>query len=82
MTRDARPGQRFQIAVFAMNGPVSTSPNNFIWIRSATLDFYRPSAGENVGSVVRLDPGLDAIVAKVADFTVEFASWQAPRMEA
>src|SRR5439155_532637 len=49
--------------VFGMNGPVSASPQNFIWVKSATLDFYEaPEPGENVGEVVRLDPALDAIV--------------------
>jgi gluconolactonase len=40
--RDIRPGQQFQLAVFGMNGPVSSPPGNFIWVRSATLDFYAP----------------------------------------
>ena len=40
LTRDARPGESFQIAVFGMNGPISTSPQNYIWMRTATLDFY------------------------------------------
>jgi len=42
LTQDARPGQRFQLAVFGINGPISASPRNYIWIRSATLDFYAP----------------------------------------
>ena len=40
LTRDARPGERFQIAVFGINGPISASPRNYIWMRTATLDFY------------------------------------------
>jgi gluconolactonase len=40
LTRDARPGQRFQLAVFGMNGPISGSPRNYIWMRTASLDFY------------------------------------------
>ena len=40
LTTDARPGQRFQLAVFGINGPISTSPRNYIWLRSATLDVY------------------------------------------
>ena len=40
LTRDARPGDRFQIAVFGINGPISASPRNYIWMRTATLDFY------------------------------------------
>lgn len=42
LTRDARPGQVFDIAVFAANGPLSDPPANYIWVRSATIDFYRP----------------------------------------
>ena len=40
LTRDARPGQTFQMAVFGINGPISVSPRNYIWMRTATLDFY------------------------------------------
>ena len=42
LTDDARPGQQFQIAVFGINGPISASPHNYIWMRTATLDFYAP----------------------------------------
>lgn len=68
--RDVRPGQRFQLAVFGINGPVSNPPGNFIWVRSATLDFYRPG---DVGGprrvrtdIVRNDPALDDIVSPAA----------------
>jgi gluconolactonase len=40
LTRDARPGDRFAIAVFGINGPISASPANYIWMRTATLDVY------------------------------------------
>src|SRR5918999_1165255 len=30
LTRDARPGETFQIAVFGINGPISASPRNYI----------------------------------------------------
>jgi gluconolactonase len=60
--RGVKPGQRIQLAVFGANGPISASPNNFIWVKSATLDFVKPIPGDNVGRVVRLDPALDAIV--------------------
>jgi gluconolactonase len=63
LTRDARPGQRFQLAVFGINGPISASPHNYIWMRTATLDFYareRASAAEAVE--LRVDGDLDAIV--------------------
>jgi len=40
LTDAARPGERFQIAVFGINGPISASPRNYIWMRTASLDFY------------------------------------------
>jgi gluconolactonase len=40
LTADAQPGQRFQLAIFGINGPISASPRNYIWLRSATLDVY------------------------------------------
>ena len=51
LTRDARPGQRFHLAVFGINGPLSASPRNYIWVRSATLDVYarRAGAGRRAG---------------------------------
>jgi gluconolactonase len=66
LTRDARPGQSFQIAVFGINGPISASPENYIWMRTATLDFYagaRAVASEPVEVGIERDSGdLDAIV--------------------
>ena len=66
LTTDARPGERFQLAVFGVNGPISNPPVNFIWVRSATLDFYRPGAVGGVtdggGAIVRLDPAVDRII--------------------
>ena len=40
LTRDARPGDTYQLAVFGINGPISASPRNYIWLRTATLDVY------------------------------------------
>lgn len=64
--RDVRPGQQFQLAVFGMNGPVSNPPGNFIWVRSATLDFYKPGHAGRVQpvptEVTRRDAALDGIV--------------------
>jgi gluconolactonase len=40
LTRDARPGDTFELRVFGINGPISASPHNYIWLRTATLDFY------------------------------------------
>jgi gluconolactonase len=66
LTDDARPGQRFQLAVFGINGPISASPRNYIWMRTATLDFYAPERARPAEAaeleIDRVDPALDAIV--------------------
>jgi gluconolactonase len=69
--RNVKPGQKLQLAVFGANGPLSRPPSNFIWIRSATLDFYKPGVIAKIrpdtgGGIVRLDPALDAIVPQTA----------------
>jgi gluconolactonase len=66
IARDAKPGQRIQLAVFGANGPLSHPPGNFVWVRSATLDFYKKGRigrqAELKADVRRVDPALDAIV--------------------
>jgi gluconolactonase len=69
IARDAQPGQRIQLAVFGMNGPISNPPTNFIWMRHARLEFEPGPTGPlavtpqevNV-EVVRKHAALDAIV--------------------
>jgi gluconolactonase len=67
LTHNAQPGQTFEIAVFGYNGPVSRSPENFIWVKSATLDFYRQGHGDGIQTVdtkiLRMDPVLDSVVS-------------------
>jgi gluconolactonase len=67
LIHSAQPGQQFEIAVFGYNGPISRSPENFIWVKSATLDFYKPGGGTGIQQVEtkiqRKDPALDAIIA-------------------
>lgn len=66
LTDNAQPGETFQIAVFGINGPISVSPQNYIWVRTASLDFYaadRVNAAWDADlTVVRNDPGLDAVL--------------------
>jgi len=70
LTRNAQPGQKIQLAVFGINGPLSNPPGNFIWVRSATIDFYKAT---QIGStqfvntkIVRVDAALDTIVSSDA----------------
>lgn len=66
------PGSTHDIAVFAANGPLSSPPSNFVWIRSATLDFYKPGRLEGAqpveATVTRADPAFDAILPRGSQF--------------
>lgn len=35
------PGDKFEIVVFAINGPISAVPANFLWFREAKVEFFR-----------------------------------------
>jgi gluconolactonase len=70
--RNVQPGQRIQLAIFGINGPLSDPPANFIWLRLARLAFYPGAPGDdgplavepqevNV-RVARLQPGIDRII--------------------
>ena len=66
LTRQARPGQTFHLAVFGLNGPVSARPRNYIWVRTASLDFYAPDRARTAEDapleIRRFDERLDRIV--------------------
>ena len=67
--RDVKPGQKIQLAVFGVNGPISNPPTNYIYMRYAKLEFHKVKGGAvavmpqevNV-EVVKLDPAIDAVV--------------------
>ena len=67
--RDLKPGQKIQLAIFGINGPISNPPTNYIWMRYARLLLYRAEPGPiaivpsevNV-EVIRNDPAIDDIV--------------------
>jgi gluconolactonase len=67
--RNVKPGQQLQLAIFGINGPISNPPTNFIYMRFAKLEFYGGKSAPLASSprevnveVIRLDPGIDAIV--------------------
>lgn len=68
--RDVIPGQQIQIAVFGINGPVSNSPTNYIFIREARLEIYRNNSSVPIAinpsevnvDVIRDDEAIDRIV--------------------
>lgn len=68
--RDVKPGQKIQLAIFGINGPISNPPTNFIWVREAKLEFYKGEANGPIAitpsevnvEVVRHDPAINKIV--------------------
>ena len=68
--RNVQPGQKIQLAIFGINGPISNPPTNFIWVREAKLEFYRPATTGPVAitpsevnvEVIRNDDGINKIV--------------------
>jgi gluconolactonase len=83
VARGVQPGHEISIAVFAMNGPISEPPGNFVWIRSATLDFYEPynRAMSTAAVVERKDAGLEKILstdAKIERTASGFAFTEGP----
>ena len=70
IARDVKTGQRIQLAVFGINGPLSSPPTNFIWMHHARLELHDGPTGPmavtpqevNV-EVIRNDPELSRIVS-------------------
>src|SRR6266545_2341277 len=69
INRSVQPGQKIQLAIFGINGPLSNPPTNYIYMREAKLEFDKggvvPVAitpSEVNVEVIRKDPALDAIV--------------------
>ena len=43
--RDVKPGQKIQLAIFGINGPISNPPTNYIYMRYAKLEFHKVAGG-------------------------------------
>jgi len=41
LSQSVKPGDKFQIAVFGINGPISVAPANTVWFREARIEFYK-----------------------------------------
>jgi gluconolactonase len=85
LTRNAQPGEKFQIAVFGINGPISAHADTYIWVRSATLDFFSPGKLSNARdarlTVEKKNPALDSILppnAKLEKVADGFAFTEGP----
>jgi gluconolactonase len=78
LTNSAKAGDKFSIAVLGINGTIGKLPDNYIWVRNATVDFYTnrlpvPAGWNDAGKVYKIDENLDNIiepgtkVEKIAD---------------
>lgn len=66
----ARAGAVHDVAIFVSNGPLSAPPTNFVWLRSATLDFVAPerlAGAERVeATITRTTPEFDEVLPRDA----------------
>ncbi|NOT47992.1 MAG: SMP-30/gluconolactonase/LRE family protein [Acidobacteria bacterium] len=68
--REVKPGQKIQLAIFGINGPISNPPTNFIWVREARLDFYKSQTSGPIAitpsevnvEVIRHDDAINRII--------------------
>ena len=66
LTNNAKIGETFQLAIMGTNGPLADIPDNYIWIRSATIDVYKDyevnEDWKGIGGIVNGQPGLENVV--------------------
>lgn len=78
LTDNAKAGDHFSIAILGINGTIGKLPDNYIWVRSATIDLYKDGLPVNkswsdIGKIYAIDEKLNSIipsgtkVEKVAD---------------
>ena len=41
LSSSAKAGDKFQIAIFGINGPISAAPANTVWFREAKMEFFK-----------------------------------------
>jgi len=75
LTPSATPGRTIRVAVFGVNGPLSGSATNYVWMKRARLELLVPDGGapaaravapaceENV-AVERFDPEADEVFSR------------------
>ena len=41
LAETVKAGDKFEIAIFGINGPISVAPSNFIFFRQASVELYK-----------------------------------------
>ncbi len=78
LSDNARPGEKFSIAILGINGTVGKLPDNYIWVRNAVVDFYKDGLPKNkawsdIGKIFTINESLNSIITpgtkveKIAD---------------
>jgi len=78
LSENAKPGEKFSIAILGINGTIGKLPDNYIWVRTAVVDFYKDGlpadpAWKDIGKIYTIDEKLNSIITpgtkveKVAD---------------
>ncbi len=66
LTENAKPGEKFFIAILGINGPLGKIPDNYIWIRNAVVDFYKElptqKSWKDIGKVYTINPAFNNII--------------------
>ena len=66
LTTNAKIGETFQLAIMGTNGPLADIPDNYIWVRSATIDVYKDyevnKDWKDIGGIVNAQPGLEKVM--------------------
>lgn len=70
LIESAHPGDRVKVSILGANGPISISPDNRVWVRAASLEFYAPGRLERFErlplTVDRRDARLDELLSEGA----------------
>lgn len=78
LTNNAKPGDKFSIAILGINGTIGKLPDNYIWVRNAVVDFYKDGLPVNkswsdIGKIYTIDEKLNSVITpgtkveKIAD---------------
>jgi gluconolactonase len=78
LSENAKPGDKFTIAILGINGPLGMIPDNYIWIRNAVVDFYTgglpvTQSWKDIGKIYSIDEKLNSLITpgskveKIAD---------------
>jgi gluconolactonase len=41
LSDSVKPGDKFEIAILGINGPISLAPSNFVFFRQASVEFFK-----------------------------------------